>query len=176
MKAYAAYRPSGKIQFTVTAGDDDPVPQDEEFDYIEVPVDFDGKGHHVANGEVVEGDIDDRTLDQVKEAKWTELKLKRAELEYAPITVAGKTYDADAASQQKIAGAIQLAQLLGPEFELSWTLADNTAVALTAAELATVGIAIGQRTQQIYDTGRIVRGDVDDATTKEAVEAITWPA
>jgi hypothetical protein len=175
-KAYAAYRPSGKIQFTVTMGDNDPVPQDDEFGYIEVPVDFNGSEFHVSNGQVVPGALDDRTLDQVKTDKWNELKLKRTALEYAPITVDGKTYDADQISQQKIAGAIQLAQLIGPEFELEWTLSDNTAVALSAAELATVGISIGQRTQQIYDTGRWLRGEVHDAITKEAVEAVTWPA
>ena len=45
------------------------------------------------------------TLAAHRAAAWDRIKAARAAAQHAPITVDGRTYDADPASQQRIAGA-----------------------------------------------------------------------
>lgn len=117
---------------------------------------------------------DPRTLTDLRIVKWNELKQKRSETEYAPITVGTRSFDADAKSQQNIAGAVQLATLAPAEWTIDWTLADNTIATLTKAEMVEVGVALGERTSSIYAYARGLRETLDEATTIEGVQAVVW--
>jgi len=120
---------------------------------------------------------DTRSLDHIKMLKWDSLKQRRYELEIEPITVGNNTFDADADSQSKIAGAVQLAQLslmAGQQYSIDWTLVDNSVATLTAQELIAVGVALGTRTSAIYATARNLRSQIEAATTTAEVEAIVW--
>lgn len=117
--------------------------------------------------------VDPRSLDQLKAAKWDEIKAAREAAEYGGFTWDGSTFDSDAASQQKIIGASQMANLT-PGFEIDWTLADNTVRTLNATEMNSVGIALGQHVNAQYVHARNLRQQIEAATSAQEVQAIVW--
>jgi hypothetical protein len=73
---------------------------------------------------------DPRTLDEIKAARWGELKRHRNLLEASGFPYRGKTLDSDSRSVQRINTAVQAAQAalaVGEPFAITWTCADNTA-------------------------------------------------
>lgn len=120
--------------------------------------------------------VDPRSIDALRAARWEGIKSDRARAEAAPLEFDGHVFDADAASQAKIAGAVQMASLAGGSFAIDWTLADNTTVTLSAASMVGLGIALGTRSAQVYAIARGLRTQVEAATTREQLDAIVWPA
>ncbi len=113
-------------------------------------------------------------LAKAKARAWSRIKASRAAAETAPLTVAGRTFDATDVSQRQIAGAVQLALIAGPAFTVDWTLADNTSATLTQAEIVAVGVALGQRTAAIYATGRALRSQIEACATVAGADAVVW--
>lgn len=118
--------------------------------------------------------IDPRTLDEIKQEKWNELKALRTEKEVGGFSWNNYAFDSDLASQQKIIGATQLAQLDG-NYVVDWTLKDNSIITLTASQVLLVGKALGAHLTQLHILSQQLRQQIDDATTKEQVELIQWP-
>ena len=116
---------------------------------------------------------DPRTLLDLKESQWHSIKQARALAEYAGFTWNGSVFDSDAISQNRITGAVTLAQL-SPSFTIDWTLADNTVRTLNQVEMFQVGAALGTHVQTQFAKGQLLRVQIEAATTKEAIEAITW--
>lgn len=162
--------------------------------WLEVEVDietaqFSSNVHQLVNGLIVDteepifppeahltwnnGWVDERSLQEYKDAKWEEMKAERQAQEFSTVTYNGNVYDADALSQQRIQGAAQLA-VLDANISVDWTLLDNSVVTLTAAEIIGLGIALGVHVTAAYNRGRTVRVEVESATTKAEVDAITW--
>lgn len=121
--------------------------------------------------------VDIRSIDIIKEEKWKQIKLSRSEALFAPLITPFGTFDATMTAQKSITDAIlllQTLQQLGTPTTIDFTLADNTTTTLTTEQLVQVGILLGQRTQEIYSHGRILRNMIDMATTATEVENITW--
>lgn len=119
------------------------------------------------------------TLAAHRLSAWERIKAARNADETAPLPVGPLTFDADADSQQKIAGAVQMAQLAissGQDvgWSITWTLADNTAATLTAAQMIGVGLALAARTSGLHAKGRTLRARIDAAATLDELNAITW--
>ena len=106
--------------------------------------------------------------------KWAEMKLARDAEEFGGLVFQGNTYDTDALSQQRIQGASQLATL-DAITEIDWTTADNTTVTLTKSDVINLGVALGAHITTAHERGRIVRQQIEAATTEAELEAITWP-
>lgn len=122
--------------------------------------------------------IDPRTLQQVKDQKWEQIKRDRDAAINAPLSTPYGVFDADANSRANIANAVLYLQTLeqqGTPGTINWTLADNTTITLNYAEMSEVGLLLGQRTNAAYDTARALRAQIDAATTIPEVEAIHWP-
>lgn len=122
--------------------------------------------------------IDPRTLQQVKDEKWEQIKHDRDAAIAAPLSTSYGVFDADANSRANIANAVLYLQTLeqqGTPGTVDWTLADNTTITLNYQEMSTVGLLLGQRTNSAYDTARALRAQIDAATTIAEVEAIHWP-
>lgn len=116
------------------------------------------------------------TLEGARDARWQAIKADRAAAEVAPLVVAGRIYDADAESQRRIAGAVQLAVIAPAGWEIAWTLTDNSVATLTAAEMIAVGVALGEQVAAAHATGRTLRAQLDAAETVSQINAVTWPA
>ena len=110
--------------------------------------------------------IDPRTIEQIKAQKWTEIKSQRDKLEFGGFEFEGNTYDSDQVSQGRIMGAASAG------VDQVWTLADNTTVNLTAAQLQQLYAALQAHIASVHERGRIARQLIFDAETREQVEVI----
>lgn len=116
---------------------------------------------------------DPRTLADHKAEKWRNIKANRDAAEHGGFMWDGSVFDSDAISQQRIAGAVQLAQMT-PAFTTVWTLKDNSNRALSAQDMFAVGMALGAHVFTQFLHGQVLRAQIDDAATKEEVEAVHW--
>ena len=116
---------------------------------------------------------DPRTLADLKAAQWTQIKQARSAAEYAGFTWDGSTFDSDAISQNRITGAVALAQM-SASFSIGWVLANNTVRTLSQSDMLQVGAALGAHVAAIFAKGVLLRAAIEAATSREAVEAIVW--
>jgi len=119
---------------------------------------------------------DIRTLEGVKALAWFRIKETRDAFEFGGMTVADRTFDTDTASQARIQGAVQLASMAGEDFEIDWTLADNSTVTLARSDLMAVGLALGNHVQFAHRTARTLRQQIEAAESIDEAESITWPS
>ena len=110
--------------------------------------------------------LDVRTIYEIKEQKWKELKIQRDKLEFGGFEFDGGIYDSDQVSQGRIMGAV----IAG--VDQIWTLADNTTVELSASQLQQLYAALQAHIASAHERGRIARQLIFDAENKEEVEAI----
>jgi len=140
-------------------------------------VDFDSwrsppSEHHTFNWQTKQWE-DPRTLQEIKDAQWALIKKARTRAEYAGFTWDGSTFDSDAISQNRITGAVTLAQLSNT-FTIDWTLATNQVRTLNQSEMLQVGAALGVHVQTQFAKGQSLRVQIDAATTQAEVEAVVW--
>lgn len=159
-------------------------------DYLVTDVLVDPQTNRVANGEIVplpakpDGYTefnystlaweDPRTLTDHKMEKWAEIKQARDTFEYGGFAWDGSMFDSDAISQQRIQGLLQIAGL-DPDMSIQWTLADNTTRTLSAADALNVGKSLASHVNEVHMAARIKREAIEASTTREQVQAITWP-
>lgn len=117
--------------------------------------------------------VDSRGLEQLKTAQWEVIKAARDAAEFSEFTWDGSEFDADALSQQRIIGAAQLAEI-NPTYEVDWTLANNNVRTLNATQMKSVGVALGAHVNAQHVKARGLRQQIQAATTREEVEAVTW--
>lgn len=110
--------------------------------------------------------VDPRTLDEIKAQKWEEIKAQRDQLEFGGFVFEGHLYDSDRVSQGRIMGAASAG------INQTWTLADNTTVELSAAQLQQLYATLQAHIASVHERGRVARQLIFDAETKEQVEAI----
>ncbi len=110
--------------------------------------------------------IDQRSLDEIKAQRWTEIKSQRNQLEFGGFEFEGNVYDSDQVSQGRIMGAAAAGA------EQTWTLANNTTVELTAHQLKELYAALQVHIAGAHERGRIARQLIFEAETKEQVESI----
>ena len=110
--------------------------------------------------------IDPRTLDEIKDQKWSEIKSQRNQLEFGGFEFDGNIYDSDQVSQGRIMGAASAG------VDQVWTLADNTTVELSASQLQQLYAALQAHIASVHESGRIARQLIHAAETKDQVESI----
>lgn len=177
MRRWAFYRPSGVIQFVSDMQDFLLPTAPDGLAVIEVPLDVQGTAHHVADGVLVAGRLDERTLDQRKADRWDAMKLARAAAIDAPLATPYGTFDSGPADRTNITDAVLLARTLagrGEEVAIDFTLASNATVTLDATAMENVGLLLGAKVQAAHARGRVVRAAIDAATTPAEVEAVSW--
>lgn len=121
--------------------------------------------------------IDPRTLAQHQAARWEAMKVAREVAISAPLSTPYGTFDATPAARTNITDAVLMAQTLaaaGSPVAIDFTLADNSVVTLSAAQMVEVGLCLGARTQAAYATARALRAAIAAATSIEDVLAIEW--
>ena len=116
---------------------------------------------------------DPRTLADLKAEKWRNIKANRDAAEHGGFTWDGSVFDSDVLSQQRITGAVTLAQM-SPAFTTVWTLKDNSTRTLSAADMFAVGVALGTHVSTQFLQGQLLRAQIDEAATAQEVEAIHW--
>ena len=112
------------------------------------------------------------TLDEAKANKIAEFKSIRDAKEVDDIQVNGYLYDYDEKARERINAAIIALDLTGDT--ITWTLADNTDKEVSANDLRFVIAMVAQRSNELHVKYRNLKERVENATTKEQVEAIVW--
>jgi hypothetical protein len=128
--------------------------------------------HHTFNWQTKQWE-DPRTLQDLKAAQWTAIKQARSNAEYAGFTWDGSTFDSDAISQNRITGAVALAQM-SSTFSIGWILKDNTVRTLNQSDMLQVGAALGAHVAAIFAKGVLLREQIESATTVQQIEAVVW--
>ena len=123
--------------------------------------------HHVFDYSIKQW-VDPRTLDEIKNQKWQEIKRQRDALEFGGFEFEGNIYDSDQVSQGRIMGA----SLAG--VDQVWTLADNTTVELSASQLQQLYAALQAHIASVHERGRIARQKIETALTYEEIEAVNF--
>lgn len=112
------------------------------------------------------------TLEKVKASKIFELKGIRDTKEVEDILVNGHLYDYDDKARERINAAIIALDVSGGS--IMWTLADNTDTEVTATDLKYVIAMVAQRSNALHMKYRTLKKSVENAQSKEEVEAINW--
>lgn len=122
--------------------------------------------------------IDDRDLDQLRAAKWNEVKSARDAAEYGGFVWDGSSFDSNEVSQGRIQGAALAAMLAsanGQPFSTDWTLADNAVRTLDGPSMIQVGMALMVHITTQHEKGRLLRAQVEDpAATADQIASVTW--
>jgi hypothetical protein len=112
-------------------------------------------------------------IEDAKADAWIRIKASRAAAEFSTFTWGSYIFQCDQDSQMRIQAGVQAA-MLNDNMSIVWTLADNTTQTFTATELKQIGQALSDHVSQCHERGRILRGQIDAATTEEDLEAIVW--
>jgi hypothetical protein len=115
-------------------------------------------------------------LEKQKAAKWIKTKQDRLTDVYSPLTFSGSVFDADKDSQQLIAGAVQIASLAPNDWVIDWTLSDNSTKTMTKAEIIGLGLALGERTAAAWSKSRLLRTQIEAATSESEINSINYSA
>ncbi|WOE32735.1 MULTISPECIES: DUF4376 domain-containing protein [unclassified Acinetobacter] len=110
--------------------------------------------------------FDPRSIDQIKEQKWLELRHQRDALEFGGFEFEGDIYDSDQVSQVRISGAANAA------IDQAWTLANNSIKYLTTAQLRKLYQTLQAHVASVHERGRIARQLIYDAETHEQINQI----
>ena len=115
-----------------------------------------------------------KTLEQLKQDKINELKLKRDSLEIAPISYQGYSFDYDSKARERINAAIIALELQGEGATIEWTTADNADTPVTANDLKMIIAAVAVRSNKMHTAYRVSKEKVEAATTAADVEDVTF--
>ena len=121
--------------------------------------------------------IDPRTLQDLKDAKWADIKRARDAAELGPFTYNGMEFDGDLNAQRRLAAYISVSKsaiAAGREFVAEFTLADDTQVTLNAQDFVGIELAKVQSVATAFAHAAALRAQIDAALTPETVAAITW--
>lgn len=112
------------------------------------------------------------TFEEIKDLKIAELKAERDAREVEPITYQSNSYDYDDKARERINAAIIALESTGSSANLTWTLADNQDVKVTASDLRGVIAQVALRSDKLHTAYRKAKERVVAATTKEELNTI----
>ena len=119
---------------------------------------------------------EEEPLDIIKARKVSMLKSQRDNAEVEPIVYNENTYDYDDKARERINAAIIAldvqSNLAKSTASIDWTTADNKDVKVTADDLRMVIASVAQRSNVLHVAYRIAKEKVENASTKEEVEAV----
>lgn len=118
--------------------------------------------------------IDGRTLEQVQNAKWQEIKERRTRAEEEEYVWRGIPVDSNLSSRMVISNAVELARL-EPGLLIDFTAGDNQEYELGLAELQEIMLGIARHVNRVHAIGRELRSAIFSAATIEKVKEVTWP-
>ena len=119
---------------------------------------------------------DPRTLAQLRDAKWAEVKAARDAQESSSFPYMGKRIDSNLLSVTRINTAVRGAEdalANQRQFAIVWTCADNTLLALDAADMIGMPLALAAYAGRLHEAAAALRVQIYEAGL-EALSAITW--
>lgn len=120
--------------------------------------------------------IDNRSIDEVRAQKYSEIKSTAEFTDVSSIEVNGYIYAADKPSREVIVQKLFVATLLNKEAEfiVEWFLKDGTSIDLSFYQLKEVLSAIENRSDKIFRTKKKLKNIIFTADA-ETINNIRWP-
>lgn len=127
--------------------------------------------------------LDETTpLAVVQSLKWAEIKAERDRRTTGGFVYLDKIFDSDIVSVAKINGAA-IEALSNPEYTETWTLADNSLLAMSAEQIIGMASALRSHASSLQHTGTELRNQIfaelgEDETEEQAItriKSIYWP-
>ena len=119
---------------------------------------------------------DPRTLPQLRDAKWAEVKAARDAQEASSFPYMGKRIDSNLVSVSRINTAAKKAEDAlqnQRQFAIVWTCADNTLLELDAEGMIGMPLALADYSGRLHAAAAALRVQIY-AANLEALSAITW--
>lgn len=151
----------------------------------------DDRLHYIANGQIqllparpgprfewmgpVAGWVDQRTMAEVRAARWESIKAERERRLAGTFAHDGNVFDIDPVNIAGAAMDAREALIAGEAWSQVWVLSNNTTVTLTAAQMIALGRAAKAAVSALWGTSQFLRQQIDAATTPEQVAAVVWP-
>ena len=120
-----------------------------------------------------EKEINAAPLETAKFLKWVEIKAIRDKLEWEGFTWNGVIFDSNIRSQSLIQGAVILA-MQDPQYQVAWTLKDNTIRILSSTDLLSIGVTLAAHIEYLRGIANTHRQQIDAAQNVAEVNAISW--
>lgn len=117
------------------------------------------------------------SFEELKANKWSEIKALRDKIEQSGCPFKDTFIDSDLISVSRInvaCIAAQAALTSGQEFSIDWTMKDNSTRKLTAVEVIEMSSALASWSNTCHEKGRLLREQIEAATTVEDLEKIKW--
>lgn len=121
--------------------------------------------------------IDPRSLADLRKAKAVEMKTARDAEQREGFVVSGNRFDSDPTSQMNLQMAFVQALSAksdGIPFNVDWTLANDTVVALTRGQMLAVGTTLQQHLTDAQTKYRARKTAIAAASNSAAVALIVW--
>ena len=119
------------------------------------------------------------SLEELKKQKREEINAQRDAAEQGGFFYMGKVFDSDVVSCIRIQGAaqsMQAAAMAEDVTTITWTCKDNTTIELTAQELLGLSVALAEWSNTCHQKATELKVQIENATSKEELENITWNA
>ncbi|QOR55197.1 MAG: hypothetical protein SHS37scaffold296_14 [Burkholderiales phage 68_11] len=107
--------------------------------------------------------------------KWAEVKAERTARLAGRFGWGGHDFDVDPVMLTGAAVDALLAEQAGETYQQPWVLADNSVIALTAAQQIEVGRACKAHIAELWAISQQLRAEIAAATTLEDLATIHWP-
>lgn len=114
------------------------------------------------------------TLEMAKARQWDIVRAARDFAESSTFEWNGHVLDADRTRITGAATGAFVAQASGLPYADTWTLADNTTLPVTGADMVDIGLTLLRHVSDCHARGRQLRAAIDAATSIAEVEAIQW--
>lgn len=118
--------------------------------------------------------VDERTLAQAKSSRVAAMRDARDAQIFGTLSWGGSVFDANQRSQTVIEGMFNDARMDANDPDERFRLADNTWRTLTRADKLELGAALRTHIRSAFATFEARETAINNATTVEAVEAVTW--
>lgn len=137
-------------------------------DENEPQIGYDGKLY-------INGSTPDEPLDNLKSSKKQEINQAREQARLDEGAVySDDTYDIDDKAQSNILAKVTTASLSSDDSIFTYRSKTNVTHTFTKAEIIALGLAIGDKIDEIYEKSWLLKKKVDNASTKEEIEVIKW--
>ena len=118
------------------------------------------------------------TIDELKLAKWNQIKGRRDREDAGPVEYKGKLFDFDDKAREKIRTAreaLETAAELGQPVEsFEWTCADNSTTQMTLYDFKMIPLLVAIRSDANHQKARQLRAAIDAASTPEDLVLVSW--
>lgn len=119
------------------------------------------------------------SLEELKIIKRAEINAARDAAEQGGFFYMGKTFDSNIVSCVRIQGAaqsMQAASMVEDVPSITWTCKDNSTIVLSAQELMGLSVALAEWSNQCHQKATTLKTQIENATSQEELEKITWNA